>query len=120
MTKQMRDFAIHYAATRNATESCRLAGYSEKYALSKSHLLLKNDEVKELITNLTDKYYKSEFQKLALDAISTLKEVMQNELSPSTQLAAVKYVLSEAGVTDVDDSKAGTIQIKVTLPKELE
>ncbi len=116
----MRAFAVHYAETRNATVACRLAGYSEKYAISKSHLLLKNKEVMEIVTNLENKYFKDQFQKLALDAVKTLSDVLADDQNRAIQLQSVKYILHEAGITDQPDSDSGTIEIKVTLPKELE
>ena len=100
LTKRQSDFILHYVESRNTVQSAVNAGYSKSYAKSKSHLLLKHPLIKEQITHLTEKYFKTKFQELAVDAVSTLKDVMQNELSPSSQLQAIKYILNEAGIIE--------------------
>ncbi len=57
---------------------------------------------------------------MALAAVSTLKDVLENELSPASQLQAVKYVLSEAGFAETDEKQTGIIEIKVRLPRDLQ
>ncbi len=120
MTKKQSDFILHYVESRNAREACRLAGYTPKYCKSKAHLLLKNKEVGEKIAHLTESYYKTQFEELALVSIKELGGVIADSENRGSQLRAIQYVLSEAGVTNIDDSESGTIQIKITLPKELE
>ncbi len=115
----MREFAVHYAVTKNATEACRLAGYSEKYAISKSHLLLKNAEVMEIVTNLSIEYYKNMFEQVGLTAIKNLSDVVTDSENRATQLSAIKYVLNVIGVTD-KDTENGEIQIKIRLPRDLQ
>jgi len=119
MTKRQHNFCVAYTMCRNVKEACITAGYTETYSRTKGYSLLKNPAIKEEIATLSEKYYKNKFQELALDAVSTLKDVLDNEMAPSSQLAAVKYVLQEAGVAGQDDTESGTIQIKLTLPKEL-
>ena len=120
MTGRQQKFCAEYVVSRNPKEASLTAGYSVSFSKSKSYQLLKNPEIIEKITDLSEKYYKTKFQELALDAVSTLKDVMQNELSPSSQLQAVKYILSEAGVAEQDEKQTGIIEIKVKLPNDLQ
>ena len=120
LTKRQSDFILHYVECRNIFQSALLAGYSPTYAKSRSHELLKNPLIKEKISNLTESYYKEQFQELATKSIKALAGVIEDTENRSSQLQAIKYALSEAGVTEQDDKQTGVISIKVTLPKELE
>ncbi len=120
LTKRQTDFAIHFVKSRNIFKSAISAGYSPTFAKSRSHELLKNPLISEKITHLENKYFKDQFQELALDAVKTLSDILADNQNRATQLQSVKYILHEAGITDQPDSDSGTIEIKVTLPKELE
>ena len=120
MTGRQHKFCEEYVISRNPQEASLIAGYSLSFSKSKSYQLLKNPEIIEKITDLSEKYFKTKFQELALDAVSTLKDVLENELSPASQLQAVKYVLSEAGVAEQDEKQTGVIEIKVRLPHDLQ
>ena len=118
MTKQMRVFAVYYAESKDAKHSCLLAGYSESYAKSKSHLLLKNREVMEIVTELSKEHYKNMFEQLGLKSIKKLEGIIDDAENRATQLNAIKYVLGVTGVTD-KDADTGVIEIKVKLPNGL-
>ena len=120
LTKKQTDFILHYVNSRNIFQSAIDAGYSPSYAKSKSHELLKNPLISEKITNLTESYYKEQFQELATKSIKALAGVIEDDESRSSQLQAIKYVLNEAGFTEQADSTTGTIEIKVQLPKGFE
>lgn len=119
MTARQIRFCEEYIKSRNPQKASLAVGYSASFSTSKSYQLLKNSAIKDKISTLEDRYYKEEFQKLALEAVSTLKDVLSNELSPSSQLQAIKYILLEAGVTEQDEKQTGTISIKVKLPDGL-
>jgi phage terminase small subunit len=120
LTKKQTDFIIHYVESRNIFQSALLAGYSQTFAKSRSHELLKNPAIAEKITNLTESYYKEQFQELAIMSIKALAGVIEDTESRSTQLQAIKYVLNEAGLAEQDEKQTGTIEIKVQLPKGFE
>jgi len=118
MTQKMLNFCIAYVSTHNASESSLVAGYSKQYAQKKSHLLLRNEEVKDKITCLEEKFYRDEFKKLALKSVRKLDDILSSTESESVQLGAVKLVLELAKVSDKSDT-AQTIEIKVQLPNDL-
>ncbi len=113
MTSRQHKFCIAYIETRNPREASLMAGYSDVYSKTKSYALLKNPAIKEKIDYLSKEYYQSEFQKLALDAVATLKDVLGNELSPASQMQAIKLSLILAGVInrhgDVDRPETQTV-----------
>jgi len=119
LTKKQSDFILHYVESRNIFQSAIDAGYSPTYAKSRSHELLRNPFIKEQITHLTESYYKQQFEELATKSIKELAGVIEDSENRSTQLQAIKYVLSEAGATEQPNSEAGTIEIKVKLPNDL-
>ena len=120
LTKRQIDFTIHFVESRNIFQSAISAGYSKSYAKSKSHLLLKNPLIMEQITHLSDRYYKEQFQELALDSIKSLKGVINDAENRSSQLSAIKYTLDASGVVSDNDSEKGEIQIKIRLPHDLQ
>ena len=119
MTKKQIDFAIQYVQTRNIFQSAVSAGYSKSFAKSRSHELLKNPDIKEKIAHLEDSYYKDHFKELALKSVKELEGIIEDSENRATQLQAIKYTLEQAGITEQPDSKAGTIEIRVTLPDDL-
>ena len=119
LTKKQNDFILYYVKSRNIFQSAIDAGYSITYAKSRSHELLKSPLISEQITNLTESYYKEQFQELATKSIQALVGVIEDEGNRSTQLQAIKYVLSEAKITEQTDSQTGIIEIKVKLPNDL-
>ena len=50
LRQRKEEFVQHYLITRNATESARRCGYSEKSAYNQGHRLMNDDEVQELLT----------------------------------------------------------------------
>jgi len=50
LRQRKEEFVQHYLITRNATESARRCGYSEKSAYNQGHRLMSDDEVQELLT----------------------------------------------------------------------
>ena len=119
LTKRQSDFIIHYVESRNIFQSAINAGYSPNYAKSNSHELLKHPLIKEQIAHLTEAYYKKQFEELATKSIKELAGIIEDPLNRSTQLQAIKYVLSEAGIAGQEDSNTGIIEIKVKLPNDL-
>ena len=119
MTKRQSDFCTYYTETRNASESCKRAGYSDSYCKSKSHLLLKNEEILEQVTYLTDKHFKEHFSKLALIALKGLEDVINDGENRSTQLRASMYVLNATGLTPepAEREKVKTV-FEVLIPPE--
>ena len=113
LTKRQTDFILYYVESRNIFQSALLAGYSASYAKSRSHELLQNPPIKEHITHLTETYYKEKFQELAYKSIKELTGVIEDSENRSSQLQAIKYVLSQAGVAEQSDSQAGVIEIIV-------
>ncbi len=120
LTKRQSDFILHYVESRNIFKSAIDAGYSKSYAKSKSHELLKNPLIKEQITHLTESYYKEQFQELAIKSIKELAGVIEDSENRGSQLRAIQYVLSQAGVAEHDKQQTGTIEIKVRLPHDLQ
>lgn len=116
MTDKRLRFCTHYIELQCATKSARLAGFSESYSLKQSHLLLKIPEIQEKIKHLEDEYFSKEFKKLAYKSIKKLDDIISSEECESVQLSAVKYTLSQANVSDKEDSETQTIQIKIKLP----
>ena len=51
LRQRKEEFVQHYLITRNATESARRCGYSEKSAYNQGHRLMNDDEVQELLTS---------------------------------------------------------------------
>ncbi len=113
MTKKRLDFCIYYIETRSARESAKLAGYSISYAEKQSHLLLRNEDIKEKLAYFEEKFYRDEFKKLALKSIKKLDNIISSSEIESVQLNASKFVLSQAGISDKEDSATQTIQIKI-------
>ena len=120
LTKRQHEFCIAYVESRNISKSAMVAGYSNSYAKSKSHLLLKNPAILEQVTHLSKSYYKTHFEEIATTAIKELSDVVQDSENRATQFKAIQYVLAKAGVTEQVDSKTGTIEIKVRLPHDLQ
>ena len=118
MTKKRVDFCIYYIETRSARESAKLAGYSNSYADKQSHLLLRDEDVKEKLAYFEEKFYRDEFKKLAVKSVKKLDDILSSTESESVQLGAVKLALELAGVSDKSDT-AQTIEIKVKLPNDL-
>ena len=118
MTKKRLDFCIYYIETRSARESAKLAGYSKSYADKQSHLLLRNEDVKEKLAYFEEKFYKDEFKKLAVKSVKKLDDILSSNESEGVQLGAVKLALELAGISDKSDT-AQTIEIKVKLPNDL-
>ena len=119
MTPRQHKFCEAYIETRNPREASLMAGYSPAFAKTKSYALLKNDKVREKIATLETEYYQNHFKELALKSINTLSEVLDNELSPASQLAAIRFILEQAGVSNKEQQESGTIQIKIKLPDDL-
>ncbi len=120
LTKRQSDFILHYVDNRNIFQSALLAGYSKSYAKSRSHELLQNPLIKELIANLTEIYFKEQFKELALKSIKELAGVVADSENRSSQLQAIKYVLSETGVAEQDEKQTGIIEVKIKLPDDLQ
>ena len=120
LTKRQSDFILHYVESRNTVQSAVDAGYSISYAKSKGHLLLKNPLIKEQITHLTESYYKEQFQELASKSIKNLSDVIEDSENRGSQLRAIQYVLSQAGVAEQDEKQTSVIEIKVKLPNDLQ
>jgi len=119
MTKRQSDFCIHYTEIRNASEACKRAGYSDSYCKSKSHLLLKNEEILEQVTYLTDKHFKEHFSKLALVALKRLEDVINDSENRSTQLRASMYILDSLGATPKPEDRPTPKTIfEVLIPPE--
>ena len=119
MTKRQSDFCKYYTETRNASEACRRAGYSHAYCKSKSHLLLKNEEILEQVTHLTDKHFKEHFSRLALIALKGLEDVINDGENRSTQLRASMYVLNVTGFAPEPEEREKTKTVfEVLIPPE--
>lgn len=118
LTKRQHDFCIAYVENRNIYKSAIDAGYSTSYAKSKGHLLLKNPAILEHVTHLSETHYQKHFEQIGLTAIKNLSDVVSDAENRSTQLSAIKYVLSAIGAGATEDD-AGTIHIKVRLPDGL-
>ncbi|UFH60470.1 terminase small subunit [Sulfurovum mangrovi] len=118
MTKQQHDFCIAFVETRSVKESALKAGYSESYASTKAYNLLKEPEIMDKIAYLEKSYYQEQFKDLALDSVKNLKDIIGDDTNRATQLNAIKYALSMAGIAD-ESAESGTIEIKVKLPDGL-
>lgn len=59
MTSKMKKFCLEYANSGNATQSAKLAGYSEKTAKSQGERLLRQPEVKQFLQDLADEMQSS-------------------------------------------------------------
>jgi len=120
LTKKQIDFSVHYAESRNSYQSAISAGYSKSFAKSRSHELLKNPDIIEQIETLSDRYYKEQFKELALTSIKELSDIVTDSENRPTQLKAIQYILNEAGIAGQPDSQAGTIEVKIRLPDDLQ
>lgn len=99
MTKRQHDFCIAYVATRNPKTASIVAGYTETYSRTKSYTLLKKPEIIEEIATLSEKYYKTQFEELALTAIKELNSVITDSENRSSQLRGIMYILETSGIT---------------------
>lgn len=95
MTARQKAFAEYYAASGNATQSALKAGYSETYAKTRTHLLLKNVEIcryiKELTSNIQDKRIADmqEVQQMWTSILRDAEEKTADRLKASEYIAKV-------------------------------
>jgi phage terminase small subunit len=99
-TKKQDSFIIHYIRTHNASESARLAGYSQKTAYSSGQRLLKDVEVKSEISRLE----KAKYEELELTDANIIKRLWieattaqrsADRTNALTQLAKIKGLMKE-------------------------
>lgn len=120
MTKRQHDFCIAYVACRNVKEACITAGYTEAYSKTKGYTLLKNTAIMEEIATLSEKFYRSQFEELAVKAVKELNSVITDSENRSSQLRAIMYILDVTGVTpeSVGIPKPKTV-FEVIVPEDL-
>ena len=120
MTKRQHDFCIAYVATRNPKTASIVAGYTETYSRTKSYTLLKNPAIMEEIATLSEKYYKTQFEELALVAVKELNSIITDSENRSSQLRGIMYILDVTGVTpeSVAVPKPETV-FKLTFPEDM-
>ena len=49
LSQRKAEFVMHYLATKNATESAKRCGYSEKSAYNQGYRFMKDDEVQKML-----------------------------------------------------------------------
>lgn len=102
MSQRKAEFVQHYLTTKNATESARRCGYSEKSSYNQGYRLMKDDEVKKMLTfELAES--KERHLKDHDSLIDRLKEEALGDVSGHTggsRLKALELLMKYYGMID--------------------
>lgn len=115
LTEKQKRFADEYIKSGNATESARLAGYSENYAKSQSAKMLVNVGVKTYI----DKVLKDLDSKRimgAKEALELLTAIARGEIEETIFMSSPVGVVEVTKKADINQRKDATKEILKRFP----
>ncbi|BAQ86859.1 terminase small subunit [uncultured Mediterranean phage uvMED] len=115
LTSKQQQFVLNFISTGgNATESAKLAGYSEKTASVQGSQLLKLSHVQQELIRLTGQ----QFSISAVQALGKIIHLSDSAKSEYVQLEASKDILDRAGFKPPDKAinvHAGDVKITIDL-----
>ena len=83
MMQRKAEFVSHYKITKNATESARRCGYSEKSAYNQGYRLMRDDDVQKMLS-MEQSELKERHLKEHDDIIERLKEEALGDVAGHT------------------------------------
>ena len=102
MMQRKAEFVSHYMITKNATESARRCGYSEKSAYNQGYRLMNDDDVQKMLA-MEQKDLKARHLKEHDDIIERLKEEALGDVAGHTggsRLKALELLMKYYGMID--------------------
>lgn len=126
MNQRQRAFAEHYAATGNAAEAARAAGYSERTARTQGQRLLTNADIQWYIHELQSKASRERIAN-AEEIGSTLTGMLRDDsLAAGTRIRAANALLRAGGAflppappvveMDTADEHSDDEEVRICLP----
>ena len=102
MMQRKAEFVSHYMITKNATESARRCGYSEKSAYNQGYRLMRDDDVQKMLS-MEQRELKERHLKEHDDIIQRLKEEALGDVAGHTggsRLKALELLMKYYGMID--------------------
>ncbi len=102
MMQRKAEFVSHYMITKNATESARRCGYSEKSAYNQGYRLMRDDDVQKMLS-MEQSELKERHLKEHDDIIERLKEEALGDVAGHTggsRLKALELLMKYYGMID--------------------
>jgi len=102
MMQRKAEFVSHYMITKNATESARRCGYSEKSAYNQGYRLMNDDDVQKMLA-MEQRDLKERHLKEHDDIIERLKEEALGDVAGHTggsRLKALELLMKYYGMID--------------------
>ena len=102
MMQRKAEFVQHYMITKNATESARRCGYSEKSAYNQGYRLMRDDDVQKMLS-MEQRELKERHLKEHDDIIERLKEEALGDVAGHTggsRLKALELLMKYYGMID--------------------
>lgn len=102
LSQRKAEFVQHYLTTKNATESARRCGYSEKSAYNQGYRLMNDDEVQKMIAFELKESKERNLQEHD-DLIERLKEEALGQVAGHTggsRLKALELLMKYYGMID--------------------
>ena len=102
LSQRKAEFVQHYLTTKNATESARRCGYSEKSAYNQGYRLMNDDEVQKMIAFELKESKERHLQEHD-DLIERLKEEALGQVAGHTggsRLKALELLMKYYGMID--------------------
>ena len=102
MMQRKAEFVSHYMITKNATESARRCGYSEKSAYNQGYRLMRDDDVQKMLV-MEQSELKERHLKEHDDIIERLKEEALGDVAGHTggsRLKALELLMKYYGMID--------------------
>ena len=102
MMQRKAEFVSHYMITKNATESARRCGYSEKSAYNQGYRLMRDDDVQKMLS-MEQSELKERHLKEHDDIIERLKEEALGDVAGHTggsRLQALELLMKYYGMID--------------------
>lgn len=106
LTERQKLFLIAYLRCFNATESAKLAGYSERTAYSQGKRLLKNVEIQKYLTKYRDELMQDLQRQFIMDALAAKKVMYEILTDPNAsnkdRIIVAKDFLDRAGFKPIE------------------
>lgn len=102
MMQRKAEFVSHYMITKNATESARRCGYSEKSCYNQGYRMMRDDEVQKMLA-MEQRDLKERHLKEHDDIIERLKEEALGDVAGHTggsRLKALELLMKYYGMID--------------------
>ena len=102
MMQRKAEFVSHYMISKNATESARRCGYSEKSAYNQGYRLMRDDDVQKMLS-MEQSELKERHLKEHDDIIERLKEEALGDVAGHTggsRLKALELLMKYYGMID--------------------